>query len=516
MVGFKDTPTVVSSPGGNVEEVGGGVEKSESRKYRKTGVGVMGLNDYEGDILSDDDSLTAPTSSSIPNGDHARFANSGGGGEVEDKDHRVYRKTGAGVKFGSFNIDDIDDDDSSDDGKDVDDDDVKHVGFEVNKPGRRRESSVTLKTTGDEGESKRTYRKTGAGQALKFGAFNMDDIDDDDEEEEEEDGQKAAGGKNQNKNETRFADADSTPSPSPSVLKSGLKSGLKQKKTSTTVNGGTKDQKGGGIRFGGEDTTVDFDVEQSVSELPKKRQFRKTGAPKFSVNLDEFDDDDEEDSLGNFLDSDDKNAAKPNTSVGFSAPIKADTAKIQKSYRKTGVSFGSYSMDDEVSDDDAPPSSSGDEVPPSDSLLNASPAYLKFRTETKESYDNVIKRLERMEAGLLNSGNATQRAGPVELDLDLSFQYGFTSGGAGLPLDLWGTLLILSHSAMIVFTLLYLLDAGVGQRLWMGVFLAFLIITMAKWCTTMNRVKVQDARKKTGGGNKKEKEVIIQAEKAGA
>ena len=501
----------------------------------------MGLNDYEGDIMSDDDSLTAPKSSSIPNGDHARFANSGGGGEDEDKDHRVYRKTGAGVKFGSFNIDDIDDDDSSDDGNDDDTSDVKHVGFEVNKPGRRRESSVTLKTTGDEGESKRTYRKTGAGQTLKFGAFNMDDIDDDDEEEEEEDGQTAAGGKNQNKNETRFADADSTPSPSPSVLKSGLKSGLKQKKTSTKDNFGTKDQKGGGIRFGGEDTTVDFDVEQSVSELPKKRQFRKvsrwpvpssayipyifriptrlhtqTGAPKFSVNLDEFDDDDEEDSVGNFLDSDDKNAAKPNTSVGFSAPIKADTAKIQKSYRKTGVSFGSYSMDDEVSDDDAPPSSSGDEVPPSDSLLNASPAYLKFRTETKESYDNVIKRLERMEAGLLNSSNATQRAGPVELDLDLSFQYGFTSGGAGLPLDLWGTLLILSHSAMIVFTLLYLLDAGVGQRLWMGVFLAFLIITMAKWCTTMNRVKVQDARKKTGGGNIKEKEVIIQAEKAGA
>jgi hypothetical protein len=41
MVGFKDTPTVVSSPGGNVEEVGGGVEKSESRKYRKVRLGGL-------------------------------------------------------------------------------------------------------------------------------------------------------------------------------------------------------------------------------------------------------------------------------------------------------------------------------------------------------------------------------------------------------------------------------------------------------------------------------------------
>ena len=50
----------------------------------------------------------------------------------------------------------------------------------------------------------------------------------------------------------------------------------------------------GGIRFHDTNQTVDFDKNENVSELPK-RQFRKTGAPKFTVDVNDLDDDEDED-----------------------------------------------------------------------------------------------------------------------------------------------------------------------------------------------------------------------------
>ncbi|GMH70020.1 hypothetical protein TrRE_jg8054 [Triparma retinervis] len=421
----------------------------------------MGLNDFEGDIMSsDDDSL-----SSRPK-DHARFE---GGGEEgldgEDKDHRVYRKTGAGqaLKFGSFNIDDIDDDDDDDD--DGDDDGGGGKGGDKEAP---------------------------------------DDASDDDERHVA----LKSGGLKSGLKKSSFGPSSST---SPSSTSASA--------SSTATSGATSSvkEKGGSIRFGGEDTTVDFDVKQSVADLPKKRQFRKTGAPKFTVS-DLGNEGSDEESVGNFLDSDDQDTSSsaPATSpgVGFAPTSTSNqTAKIQKRYRKTGVSFGNYSMDDEddTDDSDSPPSA-GHEVPPSDSLLNASPAYLKFRSETKASYDTLQARLDDLESGLasVSTSKPQPATGSVELNnLDLSFQYGLASGGAGRELDVWGTLVLLIHLAMIVVTILFLADAGVGDRAWMGVFLAFLIVTLAKWCGTMNKVKVRD-----GGNGTKKESVVIKAEQA--
>jgi len=188
------------------------------------------------------------------------------------------------------------------------------------------------------------------------------------------------------------------------------------------------------------------------------------------------------------LDSDDKGDAKTRfTESTDNAP------KIQKRYRKTGISFGSYSMDDE---DEEGGGADGDDLPPSDSLLNASPAYLKFRKETSEKYQSLESRLLEMEMGLLekNKESPARSDSPVVLDVDLSYKYGFASGGEGQPLDIWAALLLLVHVAMIVMTILYLAGSGVSDKGWMVVFVIFLIVTLAKWLSTMNKVIAKRTR----------------------
>ena len=62
-----------------------------------------------------------------------------------------------------------------------------------------------------------------------------------------------------------------------------------------------------------------------------------------------------------------------------------DPKQIQKKY-KQGISFSSYSMDDEPEDDEGP----SEAPPPTDKLLDASPSYLTFR-RTVASNQRVLE-----------------------------------------------------------------------------------------------------------------------------
>ena len=186
-------------------------------------------------------------------------------------------------------------------------------------------------------------------------------------------------------------------------------------------------------------------------------------------------------------DSSDSNGGR---AVDFESST-AVTKKIQKRYRKTGISFGSYNIDDEDSSD----SGETEAPPPSDSLLGASPAYLSFKNSTNERLDGLRDRLDVMEKGLSRSESRMED----EDESDSSFQYAFASGGAGNPFDFWAGAILVSHIAMITFTILFLLKyPAVDLHTWMGVFLVFLFVTLAKWLSTMNKVTKRPLSKKSG------------------
>jgi len=227
----------------------------------------MGLKDYEAELeLSDEGSLTDQIDGiqSQDNGwgkkgtnGHPHFAN----GEGDEGNHRVYRKTGAGasLKFGSFSMDDKDDDGEGDEGGNKDDDEEdseedigNHVFFEVQKPGGRRESSVKLKTDTTHTGKKRSYRKTGVGAKL---SFNMDDIDDEDEDNDEEGGDAGDMARiiaaSSHPNKATFAEpSEQLSKTAPATLKSGMKSGMKSGlRSGLKSKDGTGAKKGGAIKF---------------------------------------------------------------------------------------------------------------------------------------------------------------------------------------------------------------------------------------------------------------------------
>ena len=57
-----------------------------------------------------------------------------------------------------------------------------------------------------------------------------------------------------------------------------------------------------------------------------------------------------------------------------------DLNKIKKKYRKTGISFASYSADEE--DDEVGGGADGPSIAPSQSLLDASPAWVEMKAST--------------------------------------------------------------------------------------------------------------------------------------
>ena len=426
------------------------IARKTSSDFRKTGVGAGGLQGMR--AMSEGESTQ-------DNEKKPKFADDFQVVEPENK--RAYRKTGGSgllgkPNFGAFNMDDEDDDDDDEEGQpsetksDDSDDDKPRVFFEVQKAGGRRESAVSLKTDTSKTGPKRQFRKTG-GNSINF-SLNMDEIDDEDEDgdEAEENGADAK--------VTQFqltANGNGAPKAAAPALKSGMKSGMKSG-NKKSVGVATPPERGRGISFGDQDETVDFDNTLTVSEMQPKRKFRKTGAMMHN-----------DDALDLDLEAQTSSGRENKSS---------DPSDIQKKYLNAGVSFSSYNMDDEHSDDDGP----SEPPPPSDKLLNASPAFLDFKRTVLKRQDELEEKIKSMGGSLL-----------VDSDKDTSDVAGFMSGGKGAKLDAWGAGALLVHIAMIVVTLLYVADAGVGIKDWMAVFLVFLIVTLAKYMATFNKHQVK-------------------------
>lgn len=237
--------------------------------------------------------------------------------------------------------------------------------------------------------------------------------------------------------------------------------------------------KGRGISFGNENETVDFDHQKTVAELAPKRMFRKTGA-----NVEEA------------LESMDLDSPEsPSKTVPG-----GDPKEIQKKY-KAGISFSNYSMDDEPDEEDM----ENGTPPPSDKLLDASPSYLAFRRSVASQHKSLEDRLSILEKG--GGGDWGMNTGA-----NTSYVAGFMTGGNGATLDGWSGLAILVHLLMIVGTLLVLVD-GITVDEWMVFFLIFLVVTLAKYMTTFNKVRAGGSR--AGGDSDKSANarVVIDVEK---
>ncbi|GMH50471.1 hypothetical protein TL16_g00780 [Triparma laevis f. inornata] len=423
------------------------IQRSESSNFRKTGIGAGGLGAMQAA------SAKVAVADHNHNDNHAKFSRDVE--VVDDGKKRSYRKTGGSGLLGepafgrAYNMDNEEDEEEEDEDEEVQpsserSSDQNHVFFEVQKTGGRRESAVSLKTDTSKTGPKRQFRKTG-GDKLNFN-LNMDVIDDDEEGEEGGNGG-GDGGK-----VTQFQPGNGRESPGgqkTSALKSGMKSGMKQ--GGKKVVGVTPPDRGRGISFGNENETVDFDNSLSASDIaPAKRKFRKTGA---------------------MLHKD-----SPDVDIDLEAQMSSgsDVSDIQKKYVNNGISFSSYNMDDEDDDQKGP----SDLPPPSDKLLNASPAFMEFKR-------TVLKRQDELEEKMKSRG--------------------------GAKLGGWAGTAILMHVVMIVFTLLYVVDAvKIGD--WMVVFLVFLVVTLANYMTTFNKNQVNSSAsdlEKAGSG----KSVVIEIEK---
>jgi hypothetical protein len=495
------------------------VEGSEgsNRKYRKTGAGGLNFSQYNLDDEEDDDDVLTPAGSPTHVADKKAPAGEGAQAkfaveEDEVKQGRTYRKTGATPKFGAFNMDDEDDDDEEEDDKEepeaASEDSGNHVGFQISNPGDRRTSKVKVNSDLErEKAPKRQFRKTGANMVEMLKNPIGDDDDDDSDEmdmeaahdalakkpsptkpavnsEEMEEVEVIKGVKSQMRRNsaaglTQFAIK-------PGVLRTGVKGGSLIRLDSLPGEKSESDKDGDGssresfrhkISFGN-DKELLFDNTQKVNTLKSGLKKKKEAEPKVV-----------------------------NASFDVPQVDKKLSEKIHKRYRKTGISFASYDANEEESDgEDA---DGGSNIAPSQSLLNASPAWMEMKSNTEKQFRDVGQRLMEMEQGMIAvkkrmDANRPTLPGPAAVapapsvtvsvssaELDSAFISGFASGGSGQKLDMWASLVILAHVGMIISTVLFLVDAF-SMKTWSVVFLVFLVVTLLKLFTTFNQHKLAE------------------------
>ena len=160
---------------------------------------------------------------------------------------------------------------------------------------------------------------------------------------------------------------------------------------------------------------------------------------------------------------------------------------MHKRYRKTGISFASYSANDEDEDDED--GTTDTTVNPSESLLIASPVWVEMKANTAKQFEDLTKRLTALEQGVGAPSPSGTGSSVSSADLDSAFVSGFASGGSGQKMDTWAMLVVLVHVVMLAVTVCVLVVDGFSVNTWMVCFLFFLVVTLAKLLTTFNQHK---------------------------
>ena len=194
-----------------------------------------------------------------------------------------------------------------------------------------------------------------------------------------------------------------------------------------------------------------------------------------------------------------------------------------KNEKNAGISFASYSAADEEE--------GGEEEGRRRARFEEMEERMEGRMEMMESGLEEVRR--RATAPLPSTTSTIHAALPATLpppssppftasppftvtssDLDSSFLAGFAAGGSGRKPDAWSNLVVLSHFLLAAATVLRLL-AVISETVWLGAFLLFVCVTLAKLCATFNPVDVRvEMRVERGRRRRKEVSLEVQAGEA--